>query len=162
VNASCLNTNLILLNSTSKRFPDGFGNDNGLLGKYIAFHNYRGSMSANIEGHENEYYYGKRPTQAMMPNFRNVHKQEMDFLRGYMVFYSAMRQDYWQDYQGQQIGGAYKDALTEPGRWNVFMMMQGETIPKESNHVRLSKEKKDKCGVPLLVTNVVYDDNDVR
>ena len=41
VNAACLNTNLILLNSTSNRFPNGFGNDNGLLGKYIAFQNYR-------------------------------------------------------------------------------------------------------------------------
>ena len=33
VNASALNSNLILLNSTSNRFPDGLGNDNGLLGK---------------------------------------------------------------------------------------------------------------------------------
>ncbi|NDE11624.1 MAG: GMC family oxidoreductase, partial [Chitinophagia bacterium] len=31
VNASTLNTNLILLNSISKRFPNGLGNDNGLL-----------------------------------------------------------------------------------------------------------------------------------
>ncbi len=37
VNASALNTNLILLNSTSTRFPNGLGNDNGLLGKYVAF-----------------------------------------------------------------------------------------------------------------------------
>lgn len=31
VNAACLNSNLILLNSTSNRFPNGLGNDNGLL-----------------------------------------------------------------------------------------------------------------------------------
>ena len=36
LNASTLNSNLILLNSKSKRFPNGLGNDNGLLGKYIA------------------------------------------------------------------------------------------------------------------------------
>ena len=35
VNAACLNTNLILLNSKSNRFPNGLGNDNGLLGKFI-------------------------------------------------------------------------------------------------------------------------------
>mgnify|MGYP001485146709 FL=1 len=45
VTASTLNTNLILLNSTSNRFPNGLGNDNGLLGKYIAFHNYRGTIN---------------------------------------------------------------------------------------------------------------------
>ena len=44
VNASAGNTNLILLNSRSSRFPDGLGNDNGLLGKYFAFHNYRAAV----------------------------------------------------------------------------------------------------------------------
>ena len=50
VTASTLNTNLILLNSKSKRFPNGLGNDSGLLGKYIAFHNYRATISAEYEG----------------------------------------------------------------------------------------------------------------
>ena len=80
VNAACLNTNLLLLNSTSHRFPNGFGNDNGLLGKYIAFQNYRGTVNAGYDGPPDKYYYGRRPTQPMMPNFRNVHKQETDFL----------------------------------------------------------------------------------
>jgi len=31
LNASALNSNLILLNSVSSRFPNGFGSDNGLL-----------------------------------------------------------------------------------------------------------------------------------
>jgi len=44
VNASALNSNLILLNSTSSRFPNGLGNDSGVLGKYICFHNYRAGM----------------------------------------------------------------------------------------------------------------------
>ena len=68
VNAATLNTNLILLNSTSNRFPNGLGNDNGLLGHYVAFHNYRGSLSATMEGFEDQYYYGRRPTQPMMPS----------------------------------------------------------------------------------------------
>jgi len=38
--------------------------------------------------------------------------------------------------------------------------MQGETIPKETNHVRLSKDKKDPWGIPQLITSVGYDDND--
>jgi choline dehydrogenase-like flavoprotein len=52
VNAACLNSNLILLNSKSNRFPNGLGNDNGLLGRYVAFHNYRGNISAEYEGFE--------------------------------------------------------------------------------------------------------------
>lgn len=158
VNAACLNTNLILLNSTSNRFPNGLGNDSGVLGKYIAFHNYRGSLSASYDGPEDKYYYGRRPTQAMMPNFRNVYKQEMDFLRGYMVFFGASRGRAG----AEGIGSEYKDAITEAGGWGVSMMMQGETIPKESNHVRLSKDQKDDWGIPQLITSVDYDDNDVK
>ena len=61
VNAACLNTNLVLLNSTSNRFPNGLGNDSGLLGRYVAFHNYRGTLSASMEGFEDQYYTGRRP-----------------------------------------------------------------------------------------------------
>lgn len=156
VNAACLNTNLILLNSTSNRFPNGLGNDSGVLGQYLAFHNYRGSVSASYDGPKDKYYYGRRPTQVMMPNFRNVEKQEMDFLRGYMVHFGAARGRA----AGEGIGGAFKDAITEVGDWGVFAMMQGETIPKASNHVRLSKDKQDQWGIPQLITSVGYDHND--
>ena len=64
LNASTLNTNLILLNSTSDRFPYGLGNDSGLLGKYIAFHNYRGVISANHQGHKDRRVDGQKPTSA--------------------------------------------------------------------------------------------------
>ena len=50
VNAAAYNTNLILLNSISKRFPNGLGNDSGVLGKYVAFHNYRARVSAKYDG----------------------------------------------------------------------------------------------------------------
>ena len=56
------------------------------LGKYICFHNYRGSVNAAFEGPLDKYYFGRRPTQPMMPNFRNVHKQEMDFLEDIWYF----------------------------------------------------------------------------
>ena len=42
------------------------------------------------------------------------------------------------------------------------MYMQGETIPKESNHVRLHPTEKDQWGIPLLVTSVKYDENDEK
>ena len=161
VNAATLNTNLILLNSTSKRFPNGLGNDNGLLGKYIAFHNYRGKVSASYDGPLDSYYYGRRPTQPMMPNFRNVHKQETDFLRGYMTFFGAGRGNA-DGSTTDGIGGEYKEAISEPGGWYVSMMMQGETIPKETNHVRLITELKDEWGIPQLVTSIDYDDNDIK
>jgi choline dehydrogenase-like flavoprotein len=162
VNAACLNSNLILLNSTSSRFPNGLGNDNGLLGKYVCFHNYRGTVSASYDGPMDKYYYGRRPTQPMMPNFRNVYKQETDFLRGYMVHFSASRGNAYPENGQPEIGGDFKDAVTEAGDWGIFAMMQGETIPKETNHVRLSKNEIDAWGIPQLITSVGYDDNDEK
>ena len=162
VNAACLNSNLILLNSTSNRFPNGFGNDSGLLGKYICFHNYRGTVSASYDGPMDKYYYGRRPTQPMMPNFRNVYKQETDFLRGYMVHFSASRGNANVTGDQPEIGGSYKEAISEAGDWGIYAMMQGETIPKETNYVRLSKDERDAWDIPQLIMSVGYDDNDEK
>ncbi|HTI08273.1 MAG TPA: GMC family oxidoreductase [Puia sp.] len=161
LNASALNSNLILLNSESTRFPQGFGNDNGLLGKYVCFQNYRGSVGGTVEGYEDKYYYGRKPAESMMANFRNLHKQDTDFVGGYMAFMGASRPRGVVT-PGEQIGPAFKDAMSQPGGWTMYMYMQGETIPKETNHVYLSRAKKDQWGIPLLVTKVDYDDNDEK
>lgn len=158
VNAACLNSNLVLLNSTSNRFPNGLGNDNGLLGKYVAFHNYRGTVSSTFEGYEDSYYYGRRPTSIMLPSFRNVRKQEEDFMRGYMSFYTASRVNG----SAEGLGAELKQSVAKPGTWMVGMMMQGETVPIESNHVRLSTDQKDAWGIPQLITSVEHTDNDVK
>ncbi|MDN5286428.1 MAG: family oxidoreductase [Mucilaginibacter sp.] len=162
MNASALNTNLILLNSTSERFPSGLGNDNGLLGKYVGFQNYRASVNASMDGFLDKYYFGRNPTELILANYRNLQKQETDYKGGFTTFMSAYRDRHPRKTNTNTIGGAYKDALTEPGGWQVYMYIQGETIPKESNHVRLSKDQKDQWGIPLLITSVEYDDNDER
>ncbi len=160
VNASALNTNLILLNSTSRRFPHGLGNDNGLLGKFICFHNYRGSMNGEVEGFEDWYYKLSKPAECIMANFSNLEKRDRDFAGGYVVYSGAYRERLSEKLAMEPLGTAYKQALSEPGPWGVYMYMQGETIAKESNHVRLSSTEKDQWGIPLLVASVGYDEND--
>ncbi len=162
LNASALNSCLILLNSICNRFPDGFANDNGLLGKYVCFQNYRASLNGEVEGYEDKYYYGRRTAECMMANFRNVHKNDQDFVGGYMSFMGAWRERGKETVSQPEIGGAFKTALSEPGGWKVYMYIQGETIPKASNSVRLSRSEKDRWDIPLLRMEVDYDDNDER
>jgi choline dehydrogenase-like flavoprotein len=162
VNASALNTNLILLNSTSSRFPNGLGNDNGLLGKYICHHNYRASMGGEFEGFRDKYYKVSKPAECIIPNFRNIRKQDTDFIGGYVIFSGAYREKLSDKGIPSNIGADFKEAISEPGGWGAYMYLQGETIPKEKNHVRLSKDKKDQWGIPLLITSVDYDDNDEK
>jgi choline dehydrogenase-like flavoprotein len=161
VNASALNTNLILLNSISGRFPRGLGNDNGLLGKFVAFHNYRARISAKYDGFKEFRTDGGRPTSAYIPRFRNVHRQETDFLRGYAAGFSAFR---IKDINTEGFGENLKANLsaTHWGDWGVGSHMMGETIPKETNFVKLDPSHKDEWGVPLLSISVEYDDNDEK
>ena len=161
MNASALNTNLILLNSTSSRFPHGLGNDHGLLGRYVCHQSYRAAGGGKLEGlMQDKYVYGKNPTEAILVNFRNLGKQDTDFVGGYTTFVDGYRERGVAS--ADTLGGDYKDAQTKPANWGIWMYMQGETIPKEANHVRLHETKKDQWGIPLLVTSVGYDDNDEK
>jgi choline dehydrogenase-like flavoprotein len=159
VNAAALNTNLILLNSISSRFPNGLGNDNGLMGKFVAFHNYRCRISGEYEGFENFTKYGNRPNGCYIPRFRNVRKQETGFLRGYAAGFSGFRR---LDRNWDGVGVDLKKNLVQPklGNWAVGSHMMGETIPKETNFVALDKNKTDAWGMPLLNISVDYDTND--
>ncbi|HMJ67341.1 MAG TPA: GMC family oxidoreductase [Cyclobacteriaceae bacterium] len=159
VNASALNSNAILLNSTSSRFPNGLGNDSGTLGKFVAWHNYRGKASAEYEGFKDKKTDGRNPSNAYMPRFRNVRQQETDFLRGYAIGIGGGRGN-WTD--TSMIGDQLRENILNPnlGSWHISSWMMGETVPIESNHVRLHKELKDKYGIPQLIISCEWTPND--
>src|SRR4030095_7401462 len=99
--------------------------DNGLLGKYVAFHNYRARIGGTYESFMDLNTHGRSPTRGYFTRFRNVFKQETDFLRGYAAGFSAGR-------YGQQnsdgVGKTLKDNLAkkELGPWDVRSHMMGE------------------------------------
>lgn len=161
LNAAALNTNLVLLNSTSNRFQNGLGNDSGTLGKYVAFHNYRARISGEYEGFGDMTTDGRRPNGSYIPRFRNLHKQETDFLRGYAAGFDTYRSQE-HDYSG--LGADLKANLGKStwGKWHVGSHMMGETIPKESNYVALDKNLKDPFGIPQLKIAIGYDENDEK
>ncbi|WP_295792111.1 GMC family oxidoreductase [Mucilaginibacter sp.] len=161
VNAAALNTNLVLLNSTSSRFPNGFGNDSGVLGKFVAFHNYSANIGAEYDGLKEWTVDGRSPTSGYIPRFRNVYKQETDFLRGYACTFGGYR---YQQHKYEGVGASLKDGLVKGdlSPWYVGAQFMGETIPKDTNHVSLDAKLKDDWGVPLLNVSVDYDDNDEK
>lgn len=160
VNASTIASNAILLNSKSSRFPDGIGNDSGLLGKFLATHNYRGKGYATFEGYLDKVNDGKSPGHAYVPRFRNVFKQDTDFLRGYSIGMSGGR---GKGSDTSMIGDQLRDNLLNQEYRNVWGMsswMQGETVPVEDNHVRLSGDQVDKYGIPKIILSVEWKEND--
>ncbi|ERJ58553.1 GMC oxidoreductase [Sphingobacterium paucimobilis] len=160
VNAGAINTNLLLLNSISNRFPNGIGNDSDTLGKYVAFHNYSARVYAEYEGLLDYKTTGRNPAGGgYMPRFRNLYKQETDYLRGYAAGFGAWRSAV-ADQSG--LGNGLKESLLNPqlGNWGVGSHMMGETIPKATNCVTLDAQSKDDWGVPLLKVSIDYDEND--
>lgn len=159
VNAGAINSNAILLNSTSNRFANGLGNDNGLLGKYLSWHNYRGKANAEYDGLQDKRTDGKNPSNGYIPRFRNILKQETDFLRGYAIGVGGGRP---LTSIRDGIGEELKTQLLNPhyGKWYIGAWMMGECVPVEENHIRLSKDQKDKYGIPQVILSAKWSEND--
>ncbi|PCJ94088.1 MAG: GMC family oxidoreductase [Flavobacteriaceae bacterium] len=162
VNASTINSNAILLNSKSERFPEGLGNSNGLLGKYMSWHNYRGKASAEVEGFADKKTAGRSASHAYMPRFRNVFSQETNFLRGYAAGISASRRT---NTDTNMIGNQLRENILAPkldDNWIIGSWMMGEVIPTEANHVRLHNDLKDKYGIPQIIMSCDWTENDEK
>jgi choline dehydrogenase-like flavoprotein len=161
VNASTFNTSAILLNSKSSRFANGLGNDNGLMGKFASWHNYRGKGSAEYEGFKDKTTDGRNPSNAYMPRFRNLHRQEMDFQRGYAIGIGGGRS---LEPDTHTIGEQLTENLLHAplGNWRVSTWMMGECVPLEKNHVRLHETLKDQYGIPQIVLSCEWSDNDEK
>ena len=159
VNASAINSNAILLNSTSNHFQHGLGNNNGLMGKFLSWHNYRGKANAEYDGLQDKKTDGKNPSNGYIPRFRNIYKQETDFLRGYAIGIGGGR-GYGSNREG--IGENLKNSLLNPqlGKWHMSAWMMGECVPTEANHIRLSTDQKDKYGIPQIILSAKWTEND--
>jgi choline dehydrogenase-like flavoprotein len=81
--ASTFGSAFILMNSTSSRFPNGFGNDSGELGCNIMDHHLQVGARAMVEGFEDRYYVGNRPNGIYIPRFANIGKDKREYLRGF-------------------------------------------------------------------------------
>jgi choline dehydrogenase-like flavoprotein len=158
--ASALGSAYIMLNSTSSRFPNGFGNDSGELGCNIMDHNKPGNSTASVDGYLDVAYTGRRPNGFYIPRYRNVGKDKRDYLRGFGYQGRAGRAGFARFNDSASIGEDLKKEFQEPGPWNVSMTAFGEILPYHENRARLDRDKKDKFGLPLLVVNAVVRENE--
>lgn len=116
--ASTIASTQILLNSTSRRFPTGLGNDSGELGHNLMDHHYRVDAGGIYDGFEDQYYKGRRPTGIFIPRFVNLDAKTRNpkFLRGYdYQGGGAGRGDWSRGINQEGVGASFKDALFKPG-----------------------------------------------
>ncbi|MBI3719408.1 MAG: GMC family oxidoreductase [Sphingobacteriales bacterium] len=162
LNASALNSAWVMFNSATDIWPEGMGSSSGELGHNIMDHHYNLGASGDIEGFEDQYYYGRRPTGFYIPRFANLFGDKRNYLRGFGYQGAASRQGWSREVAEMNIGGGFKDALTEPGAWRIGATGFGEVLPYHENKISLDKNVKDKWGLPVLAMDAIIRDNEMK
>jgi choline dehydrogenase-like flavoprotein len=160
--ASALNSAWVLMNSATDIWPDGLGSSSGELGHNVMDHHFRVGAGGEIDGFDDKYYFGHRPTGFYIPRFRNIGDDKRDYLRGFGYQGSASRNGWGRDVAELSIGAELKDALSEPGGWRVGATAFGETLPHHDNKITLNKNVKDKWGLPVLDFDVEFRENEKK
>jgi len=160
--ASAIGSTQILMNSKSEQHPNGLANGSGALGRYLMDHTFATGVGGVMPGFLDRNTIGQRPNGIYIPRFRNLDGQDEDanFLRGYGFQGAARREGWNRDVPG--FGKDFKDAVSKPGPWVMYMSGFGEILPYADNQVTLDKKKVDRFGIPLVHVNVEYKDNEKK
>ncbi|MGR3809336.1 GMC oxidoreductase [Jiulongibacter sp. NS-SX5] len=160
LNASAMNTAWLMMQSKSSKHENGLGNDSDQLGRNIMDHHLNVWASGEVEGYEDDYYFGRRPNGIYIPRFANYgDDKRTDFVRGFGYQGSASRA------KGQpseaSFGAQMKEDASKPGPWRFRMRGFGETLPDPNNRITLSK-KTDKWGLPYIEFDAAWGENEIN
>ncbi|WP_321826236.1 GMC family oxidoreductase [Maribacter dokdonensis] len=152
----------ILLQSKSKRFPNGLGNDSDALGRGIMDHHYKLGATAKVDGYLDKYYKGRRANGFYIPRFVNLNEKTKrnGYLRGFGYQGTASRGDWSKEIGELSYGKDLKESVLKPGRWTIGVTGFGEFLPYDDNRVTLSPTEKDKWGLPQLAFDVEFKENE--
>lgn len=163
LNASTVGSAFILLNSKSKVFPNGLGNNEDVVGRYLMDHQSRCGATGEAPGFEDKYYYGRRPNGIYIPRYQNVKKGEnLDYIGGFGYQGAASRADWRTSVAEIGIGIGFKKKFSQPGIWRMGLAAYGEILPYRENRVYLNEAKRDKWGLPTMVFDCGVKENENR
>jgi choline dehydrogenase-like flavoprotein len=163
LNASTIATAALLLQSRSRRFPQGLGNSSGQVGHNLMDHVTGAGISGEFDGLADKYYSGRRPTGIYIPRFRNLNRAtaRWDYVRGFGYQGGAFRPNWRNQIDSLPgLGREYKKRLLEPGPWVLGLFAFGETLPSFENHITLDAHRKDEWGLPLIRIQFKFSQNE--
>jgi choline dehydrogenase-like flavoprotein len=157
--ASTIASTAIMLQSKSDVFPNGMGNNHDQLGRNLMDHHYRCGASASSDKFADQYTYGRRPNGIYVPRFRNVDEasKRSDYLRGFGFQGSASR---GRPSNLEGIGADFKEGVSEPGQWTMWLGAWGEQLPHPDNRLTLNPQQKDAWGLPILDIDCSFRENE--
>ena len=160
--ASTLNSSWLLMRSATDVWPGGLGSSSGELGHNLMDHHFRCGAEGDMEGMEDKSYYGRRPTGFYIPRYRNLFGDKRDYLRGFGYQGGAGREGWSRAVAELGVGGAFKDAMAQPGKWTIGATAFGEMLPNHANMVSLDNATKDKWGLPVIKIDCATGENEAR
>lgn len=161
LNAGAFNSVGILLRSASEAFPTGLANSSAVLGQYVMDHAVALAGVAELNELQDRSYYGNRPSNFVIPRFRNIDGTGSDFLRGYSYQGVGFRTNWQRGAAAPGVGQALKDELVKQGKWRILMVAFAESLPRAENRITLSREV-DKWGMPQLNIELRHGENENR
>jgi choline dehydrogenase-like flavoprotein len=158
--ASAFNSTAILMRTATDIWPEGLGSSSGELGHNVMDHHFRLGANGRVEGYDDKYYFGRRPTGIYIPRFRNINGDKRDYIRGFGYQGAASRQGWSRQVAEINFGAPLKEAISEPGPWSMGITAFGEMLPYHENTIKLSPDVKDKWGMSVLVMDAEIKDNE--
>ncbi len=164
VAASCVDSTRILLNSRSRRYPNGIGNSNDVIGRYLVeqvrFHVYAfmphllGGAVHNDDGISGEHLY--------LPRFNHRDGRKRDYLRGFgMQFWgcgAVPNASFAKSLDG--FGADFKRDIKRRYPALVALHPYGEVLPYRDNRVTVDGTQKDRYGMPVARIDYKIGDNE--
>lgn len=135
--ASTIESNRLLLASTSRHFPTGLANSSGVLGHYLMDH-FGGPRMVAVGKIQGAEPFSRE--RAYIPQFCNLSGQREDFVRGY-----GIQADFETDGGGSTI---------------VTMGVFGEVLPNVDNAVELDRSIRDAWGLAVPKIRFHYGNNE--
>jgi len=164
----------LMMNSKSQRFPNGLGNSNGLLGRYIV-----DSVSTtlpaqvplleNVPIHNEDGAGGMHHVYAPWWLYSKQQGGSLNFPGGYEVLFTTGRQ---MPNFGTAAGldrftqGSFGRKFKEDARryYGSFVTLKGEgqMVPNEKSYCEIDPKLKDKWGIPVLKFHWEWSDHEYR
>ena len=159
--ASSCETARLLLNSRSRRFPNGLANSSGLVGRYLM-----DTVMSDVSGfvprmmdlppHNGD---GVGGMHLYMPwwNLQRQQKNELPFSRGYHIEFGGGRRmpgagtlEHTEHFLGGGYGAAFKSGARKLYGASVGFSCRGEMIPNEDCYCEIDRNTVDEWGIPVL------------
>ena len=149
------------MRSATDVWPGGLGSSSGELGHNLMDHHFRCGAEGTLEGLDDKYYYGRRPDRLLHPALSQPLRRQASATCAASATRAARAATAGRAPCAELgVGGAFKDAMAQPGDWAIGATAFGEMLPNHANMVSLDATKKDKWGLPVLKIDCATGENE--